>query len=152
MLCANVVYGVADIEPFLAKLNAKATDRVAVVVFMDAPMSMLSPLWKAVHGEERIELPALPQLLPVLWEMGIFPNVEMVPAQPRSMPNMDAAVGLARHMLHVEAGSEKDERLHEAVRELAVETPEGVTLRRGVARPLGVVWWRPAPAESAKGA
>ena len=144
VLCANVVYGVADIEPFLTKLDRSATDRVVVVVFMDAPMSMLSPLWKAVHGEERIELPALPQLLPVLWEMGIFPNVEMLPATPRSAPNMEAAIGLARHMLHVQPGTEKDERLQKAARELAVETPEGVTLRRQAARPLGVVWWRPA--------
>ena len=143
VLCANVVYGVADIEPFLSKLDRSANERVAVVVFMDAPMSMLSPLWKAVHGEERIELPALPQLLPVLWEMGIFPNVEMVPATPRSMPNMDAAIGLARHMLHLQPGTEKDERLQKAARDMAVETPEGVTLRRQQARPLGVVWWRP---------
>jgi SAM-dependent methyltransferase len=143
VLCANVVYGVADIEPWLAKLDGYARERVVVVVFMDAPMSMLSPLWEAVHDEARIELPALPQLLPVLWEMDIFPNVEMVPAKPRSMPNMDAAIGLARHMLHVEAGTEKDIRLQTAVRDMALETPEGVTLRRGGARPLGIVWWRP---------
>lgn len=143
VLCANVVYGVVDIEPWLAKLDRFASERVVVVAFMDAPMSMLSPLWKAVHGEERIELPALPQLLPVLWEMGIFPNVEMLPATPRYSPNIDAAIGIARHMLHVEVGTEKDERLQKAVRELAVETPEGVTLRRGAARPLGIVWWRP---------
>jgi SAM-dependent methyltransferase len=143
VLCANVVYGVADIEPFVGKLDRSATDRVAVVVFMDAPMSILSPLWRAVHGEERIELPALPQLLPVLWEMGIFPNLEMLPATPRYAPNMEAALGLARHMLHVQPGSEKDERLQKAARERAVETPEGVTLRRHAARPSGIVWWRP---------
>jgi SAM-dependent methyltransferase len=141
VLCVNVVYGVREIEPWVRKLEAKARERVVVVAFMDAPMSMLSPLWKAVHGEERIELPALPELLPVLWEMNIFPNVEMLPPTPRSMPNMEAAIGLARHMLHVQVGSEKDERLQAAVREMAVETPEGVMLRRQ-ARPLGVVWWR----------
>jgi len=144
VLCANVVYGVSDIAPFVTKLDRFAKDRVAVVVYMDAPMSMLSPLWMAVHEEERIELPALPELLPVLWEIGIYPNVEMLPAMaPRSAPNMEAAIGFARHMLHVQAGTEKDQRLLEAARELAVETPEGVTLRRNAARPLGVVWWRP---------
>jgi hypothetical protein len=56
---------------------------------------------------------------------------------------MDVAIGMARHMLHVQAGTEKDERLQKAARELAMETPEGVTLRRQAARPLGVVWWRP---------
>jgi 2-polyprenyl-3-methyl-5-hydroxy-6-metoxy-1,4-benzoquinol methylase len=146
VLCANVVYGVAEIEPFLKKLDRSARERVVIVVFMDAPSSMLSPLWKAVHGEERIDLPALPQLLPVLWEMGIFPNLEMLAAPPRYSPNIDAAIAIARHMLHVEAGTEKGERLQKAARELAVETLEGVTLRRQTARPLGVVWWRPAGA------
>jgi len=72
VLCANVVYGVKDIVPFVSKLDRSANERVVIVAFMDAPVSMLSPLWKAVHLEERIELPALPELLPVLWEMGIF--------------------------------------------------------------------------------
>jgi len=105
VVCANVVYGVADIAPFVTKLDRRTKDRVAVVVYMDAPMSMLSPLWKAVHEEERIELPALPELLPVLWEMGIFPNVEMLPAMaPRSAPNMESAIGFARHLVTQNAG------------------------------------------------
>jgi 2-polyprenyl-3-methyl-5-hydroxy-6-metoxy-1,4-benzoquinol methylase len=147
VLCANVVYGVREIETFVRKLDESARERVVVVVFMDAPSSMLSPLWKAVHGEERIDLPALPQLLPVLWEMGIYPNVEMLSAPPRFSPSLEAAIAIARHMLHVEAGSEKDERLEAAARELAVETPQGVTLRRHAARPMGVVWWQPVSAE-----
>jgi len=75
VLCANVVYGVADIEPFVRKLNEKARETVAIVAYMDAPMSMMSPLWEAVHGEKRIDPPAFLELLPALWEMGIFPNL-----------------------------------------------------------------------------
>ena len=109
---------------------------------MEAPLSGLSPLWQAVHEEERINLPALPELLPVLWEMGIYPNVSMMPATPpRRVPTMDAALAFARHMLRVDEGSEKDRRLAEAADRLADVTPEGVTLRRA-APPPGVVWWR----------
>lgn len=140
--CANVVYGVTDIEPFLSKLDGVARELVAIVVYMEAPLSTLSPLWQAVHQEERISLPALPELLPVLWEMGIYPNVSMMPpTPPRRVPSMDAALAFARHMLHVDEGGEKDRRLVEAADRLADVTPEGVTLRQA-APPPGVVWWR----------
>lgn len=142
VLCANVVYGVADIEPWVRKLDASARGRVAIVAWMDAPSSVFSPVWRAVFGEERIELPALPELLPVLWEMGIFPNVHMLPAgEPRYVPNVEAAIGFARHMLYVDPGTDADDRLQAAAKELAIETPQGVTLRGGTPRPPGVIWW-----------
>lgn len=89
-------------------------------------------------------MPALPELLPVLWEMDIYPNVSMMPPPPpRRAPTMEAAITFARHLLNVDEGSEKDERLIEAAARLADVTPEGVTLRRA-APPPGVVWWRKA--------
>jgi 2-polyprenyl-3-methyl-5-hydroxy-6-metoxy-1,4-benzoquinol methylase len=97
VVCANVVYGVAEIEPFVRKLEDAARDRVAIVVYMDAPMSRMSPIWAEVHGEKRIELPALPELLPVLWEMEIYPNIEMLPpaAGTRTLPNLETAIAMA---------------------------------------------------------
>jgi hypothetical protein len=74
--------------------------------------------------------------------MGIYPNVSMMPPPPpRRVPSMEAALAFARHMLHVDEGSEKDERLVAAAERLANVTPEGVTLRQA-APPPGVVWWR----------
>jgi SAM-dependent methyltransferase len=72
VLCANVVYGVAEIGEFVGKLAEAARDRVAIVLYMDAPLSRMSPIWTEVHGEERIDMPGLPELLPVLWELGIL--------------------------------------------------------------------------------
>jgi SAM-dependent methyltransferase len=142
VFCANVVYGVEEIGPFLRKLDEAAKEIVAVVVFMKAPPGMLTPLWNAVHEEPRIDLPALPELLPVLWEMDLYPNVTMMPEPPqRRAPNMDVALAMARSLLWIEAGSEKDARLREAAEKLADVTDEGVSLRRGGSRP-GVVWWR----------
>ena len=96
------------------------------------------------HRPRCRRLPVRVELLPVLWEMGIFPNVEIVDAgRPRSTPNLDVALAMARHLLFVRPGSKEDNRLEEAAREMAVETPERVTLRGHRARPQGVVWWRP---------
>jgi precorrin-6B methylase 2 len=144
VFCANVIYGVGDIEPFVRKLVDAASEIVAVVVYYDAPMSMMSPLWKAVHQEERINLPALPELLPVLWEMEIYPNVNTLPGAVRpSAPSLEMAIQFARHFLYVEPGSEKDQRLEMAAREVAVQTPDGGwSVRPPMTRPQAVVWWR----------
>jgi 2-polyprenyl-3-methyl-5-hydroxy-6-metoxy-1,4-benzoquinol methylase len=144
VICANVVYGVADIEPFVRKLEKAAREKVAIVLFMDAPLSRMSPLWEAVHGEKRIDMPGLPELLRVLWEMGIYPNVEMMPATSggtRVMPSVDVALAIARHFLYIEAGSEKDKRLVEVAPEFVAETPRGVVMKDASERPQGVVWW-----------
>lgn len=143
VFCANVVYGVADIEPFVRKLQDSAGETVAIVVYYDAPLSTLSPLWDAVHEEKRINLPALPELLPVLWEMGIYPNVNTVPGTARpSAPTLEVAIQMARHFLYLEHGSDKDKRLEEVAREMATQTPDGGwTVRPPATRPQAVVWW-----------
>jgi 2-polyprenyl-3-methyl-5-hydroxy-6-metoxy-1,4-benzoquinol methylase len=145
VLCANVVYGVANIEPFVRKLAEMARERVAIVLFMDAPLSRMSPIWEAVHGEKRIEMPALPELLTVLWEMDIFPNVEMLPVSrggTRHIPNMETAITMARHFLYIQPGSEKEARLRELAPQFVEETPEGLQMKGASERPLGIVWWR----------
>jgi SAM-dependent methyltransferase len=143
VLCANVLYGVGDIEPFLRRLTEEATGVVACVLQFVAPMSVMSPLWKPVHGEERIDLPGLPELLPVLWEMGIFPDLQMIAGSVRPpAPSLEAALQIARHFLYVEPGTEKDERLREAAAAVVVETPEGVMLRGFGGQPQGLVTWR----------
>jgi SAM-dependent methyltransferase len=144
VLCANVVYGVGDIEPFVRKMEEAAQERVAIVLYMDAPMSRMSPIWAEVHGERRIELPGLPELLPVLWEMEIYPDIAMLPpaTSTRSLPNLETAIAFARHFLYIEAGSEKEQRLRDIAPRFVVETPQGVTMRGASERPQGVVSWR----------
>jgi SAM-dependent methyltransferase len=146
VLAANVVYGVTEIVPFVQRLNEHAREVVVIVAYMDSPSSMMSPLWKAVHGDERIDLPGAPELLPVLWEAGIFPNVQMIAperAGSRAALSMDAAIQIARVFLQIEPGTEADERLVAEAPKHAIETPNGVTLRRPQVRPQAVIWWRP---------
>ena len=58
-LCAHVLYGVADIEPFIRRLEAHAASLVVLLAFIESPMNRISRFWKPVHGEERIDMPAL---------------------------------------------------------------------------------------------
>ncbi len=153
VFCANVVYGVAEIESFVRKLESAASDIVAIVAYYDAPLSMMSPLWEAVHEEKRINLPAFPELLSVLWEMEIYPNVNTLPGAARqTAPTLEMAIQFARHFLYVEPGSEKDKRLEQVAREVAVQTPEGRwTIRPAQTRPQACVWWRTADSPRGSG-
>jgi hypothetical protein len=142
VFCANVVYFIAEIEPFVRKLAESARERVAIQAYMKAPCSAASPLWEPVHGERRIDLPALPELLQALWGMGIYPNVEMFPpTRRRALPDRETAVAWARRLLWVEPGSDQDGRLEAALGDFIEETPEGFSLRGQRAWPQGLVWW-----------
>ena len=143
-LCAHVVYGVADIEPFLRKLEAHARSLVALLAFVESPMNRISRFWKPVHGEERIDMPALPELVNVLWEMGIFPDVQMLgPVQPDRFEDRDVALTQLRNRLYVRAGSAEDGRLRAAMDDLLVDVDGGVTVKGVPVVRQGFVSWRP---------
>ena len=145
-LCSHVVYGVAEIVPFVRKLCDKTVGRVVVLLYTASPMAQLSPFWRAAHREERIELPAMTELLPVLWEMGIYPDVEMLePTGVHVFESREDAVETLRQRIYVAPGSEEDVRLVDAASELLVERPDGVVIVGAKQRRQALLSWRPEP-------
>ncbi|MEO8456448.1 MAG: class I SAM-dependent methyltransferase [Chloroflexota bacterium] len=142
VLAAHVVYGVTDIAGFVHKMDENSTKAAAVLIGTRAPLSRMSALWEAARQEKRIDLPSLPELLPVLWEMGIEPDVTMIDApRPLHAHSMDAALQMARHFLYITAGSAEDTRLVAAAPALLEESEAGVTTR-GFSFRQAMVWWR----------
>jgi SAM-dependent methyltransferase len=147
VLCANVLYGPAEIVPFVRKLEANARGQVLVLLSMQSPLSAYSPVWQFVHGEPRIDPPALPELIEVLWEMDIYPDLTMFHVEPQpAAPDRHTALELLRRVLSVRPKSQEDARLEAAAHELLVETPQGVTMRGARPRRQGLISWQPAPA------
>ena len=145
VLCSHVVYGVADIEPFIRKLDRHAKEQVLILSFMDSPQSHLTPFLNRVHGRERINLPALRELLRVLWEMEIYPDLEMFQvSDPQTFESREAAIEQLRQRLYVTPDTEEDRGLHTAADELLVETPDGLAIRGACPRRQGLISWRPA--------
>ena len=143
VLCAHVVYGVADIEPFIRKLEAHAKSLVVLLAFVESPMNRISRFWQPVHGEERIDMPALPELVNALWEMGIYPDVEMLaPVMPDRFEDRDTALGQLRNRLYVREGSAEDERLQGAMSELLVDVDGGVMVKGVAPVRQGFLSWR----------
>jgi 2-polyprenyl-3-methyl-5-hydroxy-6-metoxy-1,4-benzoquinol methylase len=82
-LVANVTYFVRDLVPFVRKLEAASRRRVIVMVWSEPPPNLNSRLFRLVYGEDQALLPGHRALLPVLWEMGILPDVRVLPLPPR---------------------------------------------------------------------
>ena len=143
VLCAHVLYGVEEVEPFLRKLNSHALKRVLILMFMDFPQAHLSPFWERVHREKRIQLPGLRELQGVLWEMGIYPDLEMVHTfNPHAFETWEAAQEEFRRRLYVVPGTEQDRRLEQVMGELLEKAPEGFAIRGAPLRRLGLLSWR----------
>ena len=144
VLCAHVVYGVADIEPFVRKLEAHANSLVVLLAFIESPMNRISRFWKPVHGDERIDMPALPELVNALWEMGIYPDVQMLaPVMPDRFEDREVALTQLRNRLYVPSGSAEEGRLRAAMDELLEDVDGGVRVKGIAPVRQGYLSWRP---------
>jgi len=144
VLCVQVLYTVKDIVPFISKLEAHAREKVLVVLYENPPQFQAHPLWPGVHGEERLKLPCLRELMQVLWEMDIYPDLEMLtPQEPRGFESRERALQQMGPRLMVAPGSDGERRLAEVLTDMLDEV-DGRFKIRGVPpfRPA-LVSWRP---------
>ena len=79
---ADVAYFVRDIVSFVEKLEAAARRRVMITLWSVSPPNSFGPLFRLVYGEEQAPVPGFQQLMAVLWEMGILPDLRMLPEPP----------------------------------------------------------------------
>jgi len=75
---ANVVYYIADIVPFVEKLTTAARRRVMVIMHSIPPTNIGANLHRLVYGREPALAPSHRELLPVLWDMGLLPDVRVL--------------------------------------------------------------------------
>ncbi len=77
VITANVTYFVRDIVGFVGKLEEASRRRVVMNVWSVPPPNQNTTLFRLLYGEEQEQAPGYQQLLPVLWEMGILPDVRV---------------------------------------------------------------------------
>jgi SAM-dependent methyltransferase len=97
-LAAHVTYFVRDIEPFVRKLHEAASRLVAISVLSEPMPNRYADCFRLFHGEPKAELPGLRELLPVLWELGVLPEVRVYPSPlvaVRAAPTRAAAIDQA---------------------------------------------------------
>jgi SAM-dependent methyltransferase len=142
VLGAHVIYDVVAIQEFVQWLTVHARERVLLVANMPWRMHVLSAFWPLVHDEERITLPSVPELLPLLWELGLFPNLEMLSVHPpEPFGDRERLLAILRRMIYVNAGSDQDSRLQSALDALTDEVPGGIALRDAAPLREALVSW-----------
>ncbi|RZQ64630.1 class I SAM-dependent methyltransferase [Amycolatopsis suaedae] len=75
VVCGNVVYNVADVEPFVRALAAHARRRVVVELAAAHPLTELNELWWRFHRLRRPDGPTAEDFLRVLEQLGIRAEV-----------------------------------------------------------------------------
>ncbi|GAC1363294.1 MAG: class I SAM-dependent methyltransferase [Ktedonobacteraceae bacterium] len=100
VICSHVLYPIREVDVFLAKLR-KAT-RQDCYVYMRAKHfdEISSPLWQHFHGVERFPMPSYIHALAVMYDMGIYADVEIVELPPgMRFSALDVAVEEMQEML-----------------------------------------------------
>jgi SAM-dependent methyltransferase len=143
VVCAHVLYPIADIVPFIEKLNTSA--KVAVFVSLRAMTPETAPLgqlWQRFHGDTRLLQPGYAEIFDVLYEIGIHANlrVRSGPGQTWSYENLDQAVDAVREHIIVPATPANDAVIRVAL-ESALIHDEGVWRLPAPPTYLAVLWW-----------
>ncbi|MCC6382712.1 MAG: class I SAM-dependent methyltransferase, partial [Dehalococcoidia bacterium] len=79
VIAVNVTYFVEEIVPFVLALDAAARRLVAIAVWSVPPPDHPAVLHELVWGERPVPAPSYRELLPVLWDLGILPDVTVLP-------------------------------------------------------------------------
>ena len=74
----HVPYLTREIVPFIKKLEQAGRRRVLITVNNPPPPSWQRVLFQLLHGETEEILPGHVELVNVLWEMGILPDVRVM--------------------------------------------------------------------------
>jgi len=136
----NVTYFVGEIVPFVERLIAASRRRVIISVWSVPPPDHHAGLFRVAHGEEKVMAPGHRELLLVLWEMGILPDVRVLPEpfqfrQP-TPPTREQAISTWLEQLNPRDREAAARRVEARFDSLFEHTPDGY-------RPT----WRPDPRE-----
>jgi SAM-dependent methyltransferase len=78
VICSHVLYPIADVVPFVRKLESAARERVMVYLRVD-PLATDLGFWSEFHGGVPLQgQPVATDLLPLLWQIGVVPDVQIV--------------------------------------------------------------------------
>jgi len=94
-LVNHVTYLTREIVPFIKKLEQAGRRRILITVNSVPPPSFQRVLYQLVHGEAEHVVPGHVELINVIWELGILPDIRVspVPSVPLApAPGREAAI------------------------------------------------------------
>lgn len=140
VLCAHVVYFVADIVPFIEKLDAAARRACYIYLRVDGREGPMLPLWEELFGGTFPSEPGFADLYPLLLSLGIRANVRITGDLGGGYVDLDEALVAARQQFGItEDQHEHDARMREYLREHLVDI--GGRLNLPGLLQSAIVWW-----------
>ena len=97
-LVNHVTYLTRDIVPFIRKLEVAGPRRVIITVNSPPPPNLHHRLYRHVYGEMEVPIPGHESLMAVLWELGVQPDLVMLPNPSNRLPpskSKEAAISAA---------------------------------------------------------
>lgn len=141
-LMAHIGYDIADFAVFLDAAEAAVSRRCVVIMRAGAATTAGHLLWPQVHGEDRVQLPMLPELVSLLMARGSMPSVTLTQRESWGFDTPEALLDASRQQLWLRPGSAKDEHLRSLLAELATER-DGLWALDWRPVPDGIVSWEP---------
>lgn len=112
VVSADVTYFVAEIEPFLLAMDRAARRRVALLTWTVPPPNVNAALFRRALGVEEAPAPSFRELLPILWDAGIVPDIRVLDewfSWPEQLPT-DAQSAIAFALAELEPRDEQRAR------------------------------------------
>src|SRR5579875_730269 len=141
VICSHVLYPILDIVPFLKKLHA-ASEQACFIYLRATSIDVLTaPFWQHFHGDERRLPPGYIHALDVLYELGIYANVEVVATSfELTYPSLQDAEDELIEQLILEDNAQIRRELRELLERWLIE---GDPLRSPLwSNTSAILWWR----------
>ena len=140
VICSHVLYGVADIEPFIAKLERCARERVFIMLRESDLPHPAAAIRNRLHGELGPRMPRFSDLFMLLIQMGIAPDVKFLSYQSVTRySGLDEALADARALV----GDSWDDAIGRAMLEELLARENGELVFDGGTVLSGVAHWQP---------
>lgn len=141
VLASHILYPIADVVPFIRKLDAHARHSCVICIRVDQIGGDLAELWQRIWGSTRAPEPTLIDLYNVLFSLDIRANVQLVPFSAGTFDNVDEAIEQARGMLFLQADDHQhDTWIKSFLAERLIERNGQLTWRDS--RQAALVWWK----------
>ncbi len=141
VICSHVVYPIRDIEPFLLKLQSASLQTCFIYARATHIDALTADLWRHFHHDDRCLPPGYIQVLDVLYEMGIYANVDVVSVSPSlRYPSLDVAVTEMTEQLILPDDEKTRIELRALLHEWLVEV-DGVLIPPLKKMVSAIIWW-----------
>ena len=131
VISVDVVYFVREIDEFVLKLDRAASRRAAIWIWSPTPPARNARLFRIAHDVEMVRSPDHRELLPVMWEAGLLPEVRLLP-EPFTWPervahptNEEEAVAFALEDVEATGVPGAAERVAAVLDDLYTRGPDG---------------------------